>query len=114
MWETKDILICIKTYPEYSKKYDETVCTAGIRKDTGGFIRLYPVPYRYLDGEKQFKKYQWIQASIEKSSDGRPESHKVIASTIKTGAVIGPEREWAERRRWVLTPGNVYSSMKEA
>jgi hypothetical protein len=36
----KEILICVKTYPEYSAKYTETVCIAGILKESRRIIRL--------------------------------------------------------------------------
>ncbi len=29
-WETREILLVVKTYPERSQKYGNTVCTAGI------------------------------------------------------------------------------------
>ncbi|MGD0919005.1 MAG: hypothetical protein ABSB22_21380 [Thermodesulfobacteriota bacterium] len=54
MDEEKDILICVKTYPEYSTKYIETVCTTGILKETKQLIRLYPITYRYLEGDRKF------------------------------------------------------------
>lgn len=70
------ILIVVKTYPEISSKYTETVCTAGISADTKKLMRLYPIRFRYLEGSQQFKKYQWIRANIRKTSaDPRPESY---------------------------------------
>ncbi len=42
------VLITVKTYPTLSRKYGETVCTAGIRED-GSWVRIYPVPFRRLD-----------------------------------------------------------------
>jgi len=39
------VLILVKSYPEISKTYAETVCTAGITED-GKWIRIYPLPYR--------------------------------------------------------------------
>lgn len=72
------VLITIKTYPSLSEKYDELVCTAGFLED-GSMIRIYPVPFRKLDYEKQYKKYQWIEIDLEKrSSDFRPESLKPV------------------------------------
>jgi len=53
-----NILIAVKTYPEISRKYTETVCTAGVLADSKTFVRLYPIRFRYLEGELQFKKYQ--------------------------------------------------------
>ena len=71
------ILITAKTYPTPSNKYDETVCTAGLRED-GRWVRIYPVPFRKLDYDKQYKKFQWIEADIERNhKDFRPESFKL-------------------------------------
>jgi hypothetical protein len=67
------VLIWGKTYPELSKKYIETVCTAGVL-ESGKPVRLYPITYRYLNDE-QFKLYQWITAGLLKNpGDSRPES----------------------------------------
>jgi len=111
-WQTRDILICVKTYPEYSQKYTETVCTAGVLRDTKELVRLYPVPYRYLDGQRQFAKYQWITASISKSTDSRPESYKINADTIRLGDMIETKGDWSERKRWVLSESNICSSLE--
>jgi hypothetical protein len=67
-WQRKCILNWGKTRTELSKKYKEIVCTGGVLEDTQELIRLYPVPLRYIDDEKVFKKYQWIEAFIMKSS----------------------------------------------
>jgi hypothetical protein len=83
MWEEKEFLICVKTYPEYSITYTETVCTAAVLRKTGQLIRLFPIPFRYLLGEHQFKKYQWVQAKIKKNTkDGRPESYRIENDSI--------------------------------
>src|SRR5690349_10297784 len=58
-WERRRILIWGKTRPELSRNYRETVCTGGVFEDSGRLVRLYPIPLRYLDDEKYFKKYQW-------------------------------------------------------
>ena len=50
----RDILILVKTYPEISRKYTETVCTAGILADSKEMVRLYPIRFRYLEGRHQF------------------------------------------------------------
>jgi hypothetical protein len=41
----KRVLITVKTYPNPSKSYQETVCTAGIDEDKN-WIRIYPVNFR--------------------------------------------------------------------
>lgn len=114
-WQDKDILITVKTYPEYSTKYTETVCTCGILADTGQMIRIFPIRFRYLDGEYMFSKYQWIKAKIRKSEkDPRPESFNIIDETIKLGQVIGTNKDgWIERERWVLAEKNVYNSVED-
>lgn len=47
--ERMKVLITVKTYPIPSAKYDELVCTAGVRED-GSFVRLYPINFRDLQG----------------------------------------------------------------
>jgi hypothetical protein len=115
IWEEKDILITVKTYPEYSTKYTETVCTCGILADTGQMIRIYPIKFRYLDGESKFSKYQWIKAKIRKAErDPRPESFNIMDESIKLGPVISTDKDgWVERERWVVSERNVYSSVED-
>lgn len=60
MSETRRVFIVVKTYPTISRKYDELVCTAGILDD-GSWVRIYPFPFRKLDYEQRYKKYQWIR-----------------------------------------------------
>jgi len=113
MQSLKDILICIKTYPEYSSKYTETVCTAGILKESRRLVRLYPIAYRYLEGTRQFQKYQWIKARIEKNlQDDRPESYKIANNSISLESVIDTANNWGERKQWVMYPENVYESIE--
>jgi len=37
-WQTREILIAVKAYPTPSKKYQETVCVAGIALDNYEWI----------------------------------------------------------------------------
>jgi hypothetical protein len=76
IYENKKILITVKTYPTPSRKSIEASCTAGITEN-GEWIRLFPLPFRYLEYGKQFSKYQWIEARVTKASDPRPESFKI-------------------------------------
>ena len=70
------VLITVKTYPTLASKYDELVCTAGFRED-GSWVRIYPIPFRKLDFDKQFKKYDWVEVNlVRNSSDFRPESYR--------------------------------------
>ena len=74
--ERKTILILAKTYPTPSKASVETSCIAGI-DDKGEMIRLFPVPFRLMEGNQRFKKWQWIEVLTSKASDKRTESYKV-------------------------------------
>lgn len=81
--EQKRVYIMVKTYPTPSKGYVETVCTAGIT-DTGEWIRLYPISYRYLEDEQKYSKYSWIEIAVRKnSSDRRIESYQPVMESIK-------------------------------
>ena len=71
--ETIEALIVVRTYPTPAKKNVEVSCTAGITRD-GKWVRLFPIPYRFLDDDKRFHKYQWIKANVRKAADHRAES----------------------------------------
>jgi len=114
MNDKQNILVLAKTYPEISKKYTETVCTAGIHKATKKLVRLYPIRYRYLMGESQFKKYQWIKAKIEKAnSDSRPESYNLVENTIEIGNIIGTGDDWIERKKWIINQNTLFNSVED-
>ena len=110
----KDILIVVKTYPEISAKYTETVCTAGILADTKTLVRLYPIRFRYLEGEQQFRKYQWIEADITKAiADPRPESYNVNPNSIELGDILPVGKSWEERCAWLLNENTVFPSIEK-
>src|SRR5450755_3066496 len=97
------VLITVKTYPTLSRKYGETVCTAGVRED-GTWVRMYPVPFRRLDEPQQYSKYDWLECELTRNtSDPRPETFRP-SNPDQLAAVdhIGTEQDWAERRRLLL------------
>jgi hypothetical protein len=116
MWEKRRLLIWGTTYPEFSKQYYETVCTGAIDADTGKLLRIYPITLRHL--EEPFHSFDWIEADIQRNtSDVRPESYRINQDSIKVEGHIGTKKnkstnEWAERAKWMLTAGNVFSSVK--
>jgi hypothetical protein len=112
--ERKRIYITVKTYPTLSKKYDELVCTAGISGD-GSWMRLYPLPFRKLDDDMQYKKYQWIEADVERNtSDFRIESHKVLnIDTIKVIESENTKVNWEERKRILFKSEKVFTNLEE-
>lgn len=105
------ILILVKTYPAISVKYGETVCTAGLTEN-GDWIRVYPIPFRKIDFNKQYSKYDWINLELLKNSkDFRPESYRPKdPNQIQKLGHIHPDGDtWNDRRDVVLK--NVYTSM---
>lgn len=102
------ILITVKTYPTLSTKHIETVCTAGIRED-GSWIRIYPIPYRQMDREKRFAKYQWIEVELVRNlNDPRCESYK-LAGDITPLRKIDTRNHWQQRKNIVLQ--HVYTDL---
>jgi hypothetical protein len=107
------VLITVKTYPTLSRKYGETVCTAGIRED-GSWLRIYPVPFRRLEEEEQYKKFDWLECDlVPNPKDPRPETRRPSpGSQLKVASHLGTSDGWRERRRFVLKTAKVYSSLQ--
>lgn len=110
----KEILILVKTYPEISRKYIETVCVAGILKETYEMIRIYPIRFRYIDKNKQFKKYDLISIDVQEKSahDNRPESF-----TVDPGSTEIVEREegkakWIRRCKYILNSPHLFEDVE--
>lgn len=83
-WETKRLLILGTTYPAYSTKYTELVCTGAIEEDTKRMVRVHPVPKRYLDEDQAFKNFQRVEARVQPNrDDGRPESVRIDFRSLK-------------------------------
>jgi hypothetical protein len=105
--QKRKILIATKTYPSISRKYRETVCTAGILLDDNEkpleWIRIYPIRFRDLEFEKRYKRWSIISAEIERDTkDPRSESYRIIDSSIETIRQIDTKNNWAERKSFVL------------
>jgi len=105
------VLITVKTYPTYSKSYDELVCTAGFKED-GTFVRIYPIPYRKLDYDSRYKKYQWIELDlVRNTADFRPESYRPAnIDKIETLEFINTDKGTWERRKDICL-SRVYDDM---
>ncbi|NJO17639.1 MAG: DUF488 domain-containing protein [Thioploca sp.] len=79
----RKIFILVKAYPQPSKKYEETVCVAGITEE-GQLLRLYSIPYRQLKVQQRFDRFDYVEMEVSKEmNDHRPESHKVLPKSIK-------------------------------
>jgi len=91
--QSDECFILIKAQPHRSSKYFETVCCAGVGRD-GKWRRQYPVPFRILEGDQQFRRWDWIKYDyIAGKDDKRVESQKVLANTLEvTGSIKRSER----------------------
>jgi hypothetical protein len=108
------ILITVKTYPTLSKKYGETVCTAGIRED-GSWVRIYPVPFRRLEEKEQYRKFDWLECELVRNrSDPRPETFRPVnVHQLNPTGHIDTSDAWRERRRLLLKTARVYTNLDQ-
>lgn len=101
--ESVEVLVTVKTYPNPSDSYGETVCVAGVRIDgaTPEWIRLYPVKFRSEEFDRQFKKYEIIRVAgtYRKVSDNRPESFKPRQDQLTHIDVVDTGRKWRRRKQ---------------
>ena len=76
--ERAQVLVTVKATPQPSASYGDTSCVAGVRidGDEPTWIRLYPIAFRWLDGESQFAKNDVIELEVRRrDSDTRKESY---------------------------------------
>ncbi|MGH9445375.1 MAG: hypothetical protein ACRD3O_06590 [Terriglobia bacterium] len=100
--ETKRALIVVRTYPTPSTKGVEVSCTAAIT-NKGEWLRLFPVPWRLLDADQRFRKYQWVEVTVTKASDPRPESYKLKPDGVRiVSGKLGTANDWQARKAIVL------------
>ena len=68
--------------------------------EEGKLVRLFPVPFRLVEDDQQFRKWQWISARVRRAQDdARPESHRVSVDTIELqGEPLPTRHHWPERR----------------
>jgi len=108
------VLIMVKAYPQPSGKYEELVCTAGLLNGET-WIRIYPVPYRFLSNNRQYPKYSWVKLNlVRNTSDFRPESYKLrqgLDEEFRVLSRVGTKDAWAARKSYVLE--EVFTSMED-
>lgn len=95
------VLITVKASPQPSAKYGDTVCVAGLRVDGGRaeWIRLYPLPFRWMGIEQQFRKFDLIDLEVRRETrDTRPESFRPDIESISVVRHLGT---WAERQHYM-------------
>lgn len=108
------ILVTVKTYPTLSRKYGETVCTAGIRAD-GSWVRIYPVPFRRLNQKEQYSKFDWLECGlIRNAKDPRPETFRPTElNELHPVAHVDTADNWHERRRLLLNTARVFTRLSD-
>ncbi len=108
------VLVTVKAYPKPSGKYEELVCTAGVLPE-GKWVRIYPVPYRFLEDDETYPKYSWIRVNLTRNArDFRPESYRPTAGLdeeFRVESVLGTRNQWAARKSLVLR--EVFTSMSD-
>ena len=107
------ILITVKTYPTLSRKYGETVCTAGVRPD-GSWVRIYPVPFRRLEETEQYRKFDWLECDLIRSKkDPRPETcHPADMNQLIPAGHLDTADNWHERRSLLLGKATVHTRLQ--
>ena len=100
-FSTTKVLITVMTYPHPSETHQELVCTAGIT-ESGEWVRLYPIDYRYRPENQQFHKYQWIEIGLADhgaGNDHRRESRTPDLDSIRLlGEPLSTKNNWLARR----------------
>lgn len=105
------VLITVKTYPLPSRSYTELVCTAGLLNGEK-WIRMYPIPFRFLHDQKQYPKYSWVEVDLVRNTkDFRPDSYRLKNENITVLDTIGRANAWAARKSFVLK--ETFTSMDE-
>jgi hypothetical protein len=93
--ERAQVLITVKATPQPSTNYGDTSCIAGIRVDgiQPSWIRLYPMAFRWLDGDSQFKKYEVIELEVRRRDpDTRKESYSPTQNSWRVVEKLPPWR----------------------
>jgi hypothetical protein len=108
--ERMNVVVLVKAAPVLTRQLEETMCVAGVRIDRGDphWIRLHPVPFRDLDDDSKFRKYQTVSVDVRRpSSDRRPESWSPVHGSILPSESMGTENGWAQRRQLIAQLGEV-------
>jgi hypothetical protein len=93
--------VLVKAAPVLTKNVEETMCVAAVRTDVTPheWVRIHPIPFRDLEDEHKFRKYQAIELDVLPSvRDRRPESVRPVEGTITLGESLGTEHAWSARR----------------
>lgn len=80
---TERAIILVKAAPHPSRRYQETVCCAGVTPE-GEWRRLYPVRFRHLSGDARFSRWDVLEYKWHRPKDDpRSESRRVEEQSLK-------------------------------
>jgi hypothetical protein len=99
-----EVVVLVKAAPVLTRDLEETMCVAGARVDGEApeWVRLHPVPFRDLDEERRFAKYQRVTLSARRSrTDRRPESWSPVPNSLTLHETMATGDSWASRRHLV-------------
>ena len=100
----KRALIVARTYPVPAAMGVESSCTAAIT-DKNEWLRIFPVPWRLLPRDQQFRKYQWVDLTVAKTAeDTRVESYHLTPGSIKIVSEPLPTANYWQARKNVVFP----------
>lgn len=94
MPDTEKTVILVKAWPQPSQRYGETVCCAGVTPE-GAWRRLFPVRFRHLSGDSQFRRWDIVEYKARlPRDDNRPESRRVEEQSLRiAGKMRDREKE---------------------
>jgi hypothetical protein len=103
-YKTERVLVVVRTYPTPARTGVEVSCTAAISEDGKRWLRLFPIPYRFLASDQRFRKYQWIDVAMRKSTkDARPESYRIQEDSIRiVSQELSSANAWSARKDWIV------------
>ena len=80
--------------------------------EVGQWRRIYPVQFRQLNSEEKYKKYQWIEVDLKKSTtDSRPETYQVAGKLELLNGPLPTSDSWRLRREAFIDKVEVHKNL---
>lgn len=98
-----EALIVVKAYPNPSETLTEAACILGVSRELG-FVRIYPIPFRDLEDEVKFAKYERVRMQVRAPrNDPRPNTFRPQIDSIEiVEPPLSTVNNWALRKKWVM------------
>ncbi|WP_141326436.1 hypothetical protein [Myxococcus sp. AB025B] len=109
-WAERRILILGMTYPSYSRRRVENVCTGGLDSEGLRMVRLHPIPRHFMEEGQCLRGFQWISVKTKKHErDPRPESFEVDPDSLQLEDRMSDTDAWKQVQMLRASPGWVPS-----